>query len=194
VPVRWGFISAFSSLSSSNAGRSKSTWKPLNTNHASAQHGAQPAEAPQQGRPNILTFRSFEPIVSVPVNTKWPTHFPGGCPPSDAASARGLVYRIVANTPPRPEEFLSAYERNPTKYTEDCKARGLSVHSDRTELQRLLRTVPAMKNLGKYVASAILEPPHGELKPTPTGNSKSHCTWWVSSGTEPWTLFRIVGA
>jgi hypothetical protein len=139
-----------------------------------------------------LTFLSFEPIVSVPMNAKWPAHFPGGCPPHDAGFAGGLVYRIVANKPPRPEEFLSAYERNPTKYMEDCRARGLSVQRDGSELQKLLRTVPAMKKLGKYVAGAVLEPLHGELKPTPSGRSKSHCTWWVANGTEPWMLFRVV--
>ena len=126
------------------------------------------------------------------MDSQWPAHFPSGCPPIEAVAASGMVYRIVANAPPQAKEFRSVYEKNPSKYAADCRARGLSVHKDRTELQKLLRTVPAMKKLGEHIASAALEAAHGKLKATPSGRGKSHCTWWVTTGIEPCTLFSIV--
>jgi hypothetical protein len=119
---------------------------------------------------------------------EWPAHFPKGCPPLDSTDTNGIVYRIISNKPPNARDFRSFYDESPAKFAKSCKARGLSVLSDRTEASRLLRTVPA---LGEHVASAKLEPHHGKIKSTPSIRSQSHCTWWVRVGTEPEKLFAV---
>ncbi len=126
---------------------------------------------------------------------RWPNHFPPGCPPADAVSCSGVVFRLVAGEPLGPSDFLSWWDEGKAdglegdKLSQSC---GLSVTREVAELQRMRRKVPGFR--GKLVASGELMPRVGKMKPTPSGGLRSHCTWWVPLGIRPWSdvTFKMV--
>jgi hypothetical protein len=122
----------------------------------------------------------------------WPKHFPSGCPNSDAASASGVVYRLVTNDPPTADDFLSYWTMFPgTEWGErKCKACGLSVFSNRDDAIKLLQ-LPKFQNC-RVAASSVLTDAHGVTNPTPNHLSPSHVTWWVPLGVEVQPLFAVL--
>ena len=102
---------------------------------------------------------------------------PDGCPPDTAeeiAQPRD-VFRLVRTDPPTEEDFKSQREENPGRTfrgVDECQARGLSVHTERSDSENALR-------LPKFRRWSIcrLQLGLGAGKILQTGRP-SHHTWW----------------
>ena len=127
----------------------------------------------------------------------WPNYYPDRCPPSDAPNADGVVFRLVANVPPKASDFEPIVVEQPHRDYSNCpcQACGVSVHRQREDsdalLQSLGRRVAAFR--GKRVATGTLNPEVGLLKATPSAKKigKSHHTWWIPRGVDPSPLFVV---
>ncbi len=107
----------------------------------------------------------------------WPPHFPNQCPPADATDASGKLFRLIKENPATEFDFLSYFERFPSKPNHDeCKSRGLSVCKTVEDLKELQKAVPALRD--RVIAEANLATGMGLLKNTPSKNCTGHCTWW----------------
>lgn len=122
---------------------------------------------------------------------KWPSFFPPRCPPSEAKDALAEVFRLVSSNPPAVGDFESWAEKNPNKWSGNCKASGLSVFTAKSDLLRLLRRVPGMSAPGDLIASANLSPEAGKLMHTPR-DGNSHHTWWAPAGFDHTAAFKVV--
>src|SRR5579871_1308833 len=109
----------------------------------------------------------------------FPKEFPPGCPPEEAVSATGVVYRIVKNAQLSPGDFLSTQEEG-RKFSARfrCQAAGLSVYRDQRDADLCRKKYP---RLGERIAQGVLTNEHGKTKPTPN-NGNSHTTWWPHDG------------
>ena len=122
-------------------------------------------------------------------------HLPSDCPPEEAREASNdLVYRFVTTNPPTQQDFLSWRELNPQlpcpeKLTE-CQARGISVYTSKTDVDRLKRKIPVFRD--KILALGNLNSQLGMIQNTPSKNAKSHHTWWFPFDSEPWTIFQVL--
>lgn len=107
----------------------------------------------------------------------WPTHFPGHCPPIDAAQLLGIVYRFINGRGPTEWDFLSHYERKPTNsWSDPCRARGLSVVRTIQDCEIMREGIPALRK--KRIAVANINTPVGLITNTPSVTCQGHCTWW----------------
>lgn len=117
-------------------------------------------------------------------------HLPDNCPPEDAQSSSGTVYRMVTDKPSN-QDFLSFRELKPQKsYPSDCIASGLSTYTDPEGVRRLQSRVPRFRKM--KVAKANLDESHGKMKNTPSNLHISHHTWWLEKDSEPWLDFNLV--
>lgn len=117
----------------------------------------------------------------------WPAYFPEHCPPGLAKLAAGVVYRIVSNSPPGPDDFVPVALKTPHRDfgPEDyCRACGLSVHSDIEASKKTLRRYP---RLGTMIAEGVLTEQMGVV----VGGRHHHITWWVQ-GADSHQRFDVV--
>lgn len=126
---------------------------------------------------------------------EWPDFYPANCPPVEAEPASGTVYRLVQNNPPRAKDFRTPFEENPGRFNNKptIKNCGLSVHTDMQDSERLhevTKMIPRFKN--SQIAEGELNPTLGLIQHTPSSKYKSHHSWWVPIGTEPWVVFKIM--
>lgn len=125
----------------------------------------------------------------------WPDYFPESCPPNDAEHAAGKYYRIVDEDPPDEEDFLGNLRlqqlglRRKRRWDDECKAFGVSILADRDEILRLRQSLGPMRS--KAIAYGDITG-DGVLKHTPSGEYKSHHTWWVPTSSESHKYFRVV--
>jgi hypothetical protein len=97
------------------------------------------------------------------------------CPPTEAASSRLTVYRLVDNIPLRTEDIWSYRTLYPTKvFKDECIARACSVYADYKDL-KILRKIPKFKM--KKMVVIDIEEKDGVLLKT---FSNSHLSWWIS--------------
>jgi hypothetical protein len=105
-----------------------------------------------------------------------------------------MVYRAVSNNPPSQEDFLSHREMWPTQKfsAPECEVCGLSVFTDKQDIERLIRRIPRMRAM--LIAQGTLNPDLGNMKPTPSGpaHKNSHHTWWLPREAQPWLVFNCV--
>ena len=121
---------------------------------------------------------------------QWPDFYPENCPPAEAKPASGTVYRLVKHNPPRLEDFLSTWEEFPGRFPEPTiKISGTSVHRDLQDSERLKNRIGHLRN--RKIAKGKLNPTLGMIQHTPS-REKSHHTWWIPIGTEPWFVFRVI--
>lgn len=110
---------------------------------------------------------------------------PEGCPPEDAEeiTAERVVYRLVRTNPPAADDFRSHRAEQPVAHfrVPECIARGVSVHTERSDSEALLK-LPQFR--GRLVCLVNLEAGAGCMKQTST---PSHHTWW------PLAAFDILG-
>lgn len=102
---------------------------------------------------------------------------PPGCPPDDAEEILEprAMFPLVRTLPPTEDDFRSQRAEKPTrvfKGVTECEARGLSVHADRADSERVLK-LPSMR--GRRVCRLLLTTGAGRIKQTWT---PSHHTWW----------------
>ena len=121
---------------------------------------------------------------------EWPDFYPENCPPAEAKPASGTFYRLVKHNPPQAEDFLSTWEEFPGRFPEPTiKNSGVSVYTDPQDIERLKKRVRQLK--GRKTAEGELNPMHGLIQST-EGKEKSHHTWWIPIGAEPWLVFKVV--
>lgn len=112
---------------------------------------------------------------------EWPAFYPPDCPPKDANEFSGSFFRFVENDPPNGSDFLPMIIQNPNKkYTPLCKACGISLFKNETDLNILMRRIPAYRN--KKIAHGTLNQNCGRGKHTPNQFYQSHYTWWIPDG------------
>lgn len=126
---------------------------------------------------------------------EWPYFYPVNCPPVEAKPASGKIYRLVRRDPAEEKDFKSLFEENPQGFknepnTRICIGCGLSVHTDLRDSERLKKRVRKFKN--RRIAEGELNPTFGTIQHTPSSRFKSHHTWWVPIGAEPWVIFNVI--
>jgi hypothetical protein len=126
---------------------------------------------------------------------EWPSFYPTNCPSAGAEPASGTVYRLVRNDPAQPEDFKTPFEENPRRFNNkpSIKNCGLSVHTDMQDSEQLktvMKMVPRFKDT--QIAEGELNPTLGMIQHTPSSEYRSHRSWWVPIGAEPWVVFKIV--
>jgi len=127
---------------------------------------------------------------------EWPDFYPVNCPPAEAEPASGTVYRLVNHDPAQEEDFKTPFEENPRrfKYTPNIKNCALSVQTDIQDSEQLkkamMKMVPRFKNC--QIAEGELNPALGLIQHTPSREYRSHHSWWVPIGAEPWVVFKVI--
>lgn len=110
---------------------------------------------------------------------------PVGCPPpeADEINFERDVYRLVRASPPGLGDFRSQRDERPQAVFQvsECLSRGLSVHTVRSDSERM-RKLPRFKN--HLVCRVHLESGAGKIQQT---FQPSHHTWW------PLAAFDILG-
>lgn len=100
---------------------------------------------------------------------------PDGCPPDIAEKIDGPrdVFRLVRTNPPSEIDFRSQRAEKPDHtFSDECQARGLSVHAERRDSEKALR-LPTLR--GRLVCRLRLGAGAGEILQT---GRYSHHTWW----------------
>lgn len=123
----------------------------------------------------------------------WRKHLPDDCPPEDAISTNGLVYRLADKINFDEHDFLSYRELYPSRQWEgvsECVAGGISIYTNIEGVHRLKRRVKTMKH--KPILKGFLTPTHGKMKHTPSETHPSHHTWWIPEDETPWDVFKVV--
>ena len=126
---------------------------------------------------------------------EWPHFYPVNCPPPEAEPASGKIYRLVQRDPVQERDFKPLFEENPQRFrnesnTKICIGCGLSVHTDRQDSEQLKKRVRKFKN--RQIAEGELNPTLGMIQHTPSSRFKSHHTWWIPIGAEPWVIFNVI--
>ena len=121
---------------------------------------------------------------------EWPDFYPENCPPPEAEPASGTVYRLVRNDPPQAEDFLSTWEEFPGRFPEPTiQISGVSVYRDPQDIERLKNRIRHLRN--RKTAKGELNSTLGFIQPT-KGRERSHHTWWIPIGAEPWLVFKVI--
>ena len=121
---------------------------------------------------------------------QWPDYYPENCPPKEAEPASGTVYRLVRHNPPQAKDFLSTWEEFPGRFPEPTiKNSGVSVYTDPQDIERLKKRIRQLKD--RKTAEGELNPTLGLIQRT-AGKEKSHHTWWIPIGSEPWLVFKVI--
>ena len=97
------------------------------------------------------------------------------------------MFRLVGRKGICPEEFRSHAEKDPATHGGRCQACGLSVYTDRDDLEEGRQLVPGMAK--KRVVVGTLPEGSGKMMPTPSPTWKTHRTWWVRPGLNAASLF-----
>ena len=122
---------------------------------------------------------------------EWPDFYPVNCPPAEAESASGTVYRLVQYNPAQAEDFKTPWEEFPRRFKEPTITNcGLSVHTNPQDSEKLRNTIPQLRN--RQIAKGELNPELGLIQHTPSSEYESHHSWWVPIGAEPWVVFNII--
>ena len=106
---------------------------------------------------------------------KYREPLPEGCPPETAEEINQPrdVFRLVRTNPPTELDFMSQRAVRPGyRFRDECQARGLSVHSERSDSEKASR-LPTLR--GRLVCRLSLESGAGEILQT---GRYSHHTWW----------------
>ncbi len=102
----------------------------------------------------------------------WPDFYPADCPPAEAESASGTVYRLVKHDPARAEDFKSVFEENlrGVKEKQTVNLYGLSVHRDSQDSERLRERLKnrARKFKNRQIAEGSLNSTLGMIRHTPS--------------------------
>ena len=84
------------------------------------------------------------------------------------------VYRLVKTIPPTDDDFRSQRAEKPHHhFSDECRARGLSVHTDPRDSEKA-RRLPTLQ--GRLICRLRLDAGAGELLQT---GRPSHHTWWL---------------
>ena len=118
------------------------------------------------------------------------------CPPTDAETASGVVYRIVENNPPDKDDFIPMAKSRTRNFKgfktpeQQCNAHGLSVFRN---IQEALEAKDNSKHLSDISKPAVAEltPSCGLIKGGTSRRYTSHFTWWPPEDMEIWKMFEV---
>jgi hypothetical protein len=112
---------------------------------------------------------------------------PPGCPPTDAQTCVGDVYRLIPTLPIDDRGFVSHFALYPGKtWTDGCQARGLSVSRSYEAAVKVRKRFKAYRTF--KIAVASIQGGLGVIKQT--GEAQHH-TWWPEDGFILPSLFTI---
>jgi hypothetical protein len=108
-----------------------------------------------------------------PCQVGWAELLPAECPCGGSANTCGeTVFRVAASNPATLADFAShAALYSDRRYTNECKARAISVWCDLSHCVELLK-LPRLK--GGFIVALTLPPGAGALK----GGTTGHVSWW----------------
>ncbi|CRI57975.1 hypothetical protein [Pseudomonas sp. CCOS 191] len=121
----------------------------------------------------------------------FPDGLPDNCPLPAAVSCSGMIYMVSLNNPVHEQDCLSQAERGRAADATGenaCIRHGLSVFPDLASCSHQQSLFP---RLGKYIATARLEPSHGKILQTPAKRNPLHMTWWPCKDVERKLLFSM---
>lgn len=126
---------------------------------------------------------------------EWPDFYPENCPSAGAKPASGKVCRLVRKDPAQPKDFIPLFLEKTALFKnkstiEVCQGCGISVCDDLQDIMKLQRSSAKMRK--RRIAEGELNPTLGKIQHTPSSQYKSHHTWWVLVGTEPWFVFNVI--
>ena len=106
---------------------------------------------------------------------------PTGCPPEAARDITEAlnVFRLVRTNPPTDSDFRSQLAEKPGAVfagISECQARGLSVHTQRSDSESA-RKLPSLR--GRLICRLVLGAGSGRILQT---GRLSHHTWWPLAG------------
>jgi hypothetical protein len=141
------------------------------------------AESPAE-LPLATSLAATAPIISI---------LPKDCPPADANSHAGQVFRLVKADPATIDDFKTYFDLYPGRQwttREACPAHGLSI---RLTLAAAIAEAKKMRSRIKAahweVAVATLGPKDGHVLQTFT--DPNHHTWWPSHQTDFLAIFSV---
>jgi hypothetical protein len=123
----------------------------------------------------------------ISADRSFPSAWPDGCPPAEAAAPKSTYYRIVKSDPLDQEDFLSYVELGKSlKGADRCRLCGISLY-DTWEAADIARAnFPA---IGDLIARGKLTEANGLFKQT--GTNLHHYTWWPFEGVDRVSPFQI---
>jgi hypothetical protein len=125
-----------------------------------------------------------------PNNYNWPDGTPKNCPPTDAAPADGLYFRVVKNIPPDETDF-SRWIDEPHNLGKPliCNSCGVSLFSTEEGARKIIERFPNRwkKEPNHGVVLGRLIPEHGVIKQT--GIDSTHHDLWKQVGVTICHLF-----
>jgi hypothetical protein len=129
----------------------------------------------------------------LPNSYRFPAHYPAGCPPVDTELCDDYLYLVPhADRLPRKKDFRSYFDRGLGRDlpdSEGCSLRGVSIHQDIADLERILKLYPGKAE--RCVVKLRLPGGHGIVKHTPSAEGgDSHHDWWIPVGVDPSTYFE----
>jgi hypothetical protein len=104
------------------------------------------------------------------------------CPPVEASSAHGDVYRCCKSNPPAAADMETHEESARLPDADPCLRRAVSVFRDQQDAEHQVRLFRRWKR--KFVARAQLLPTHGQVMLT-KGQQPTHTSWWPAPGLDP---------
>jgi hypothetical protein len=107
----------------------------------------------------------------------FPSYFPAGCPPPEASSASGVVFRIVAGGVLSDGDFRTHHEAGTALSAPPCRRCGVSVFNSLERAQHRLGLSP---HLGNAIAQGELKEVAG--KTLLTSERSGHLEWWPFDG------------
>lgn len=110
----------------------------------------------------------------------WPSDFPAQCPPSIARAEEIYVYRLVNNSPPKAEDFLSTRQEWPAREfkteIDKCNACGVSVFRNKNDAEKKKQKYKPLRS--KLIAYGKIDASDGVILET---YESSHMTWWLKT-------------
>ena len=120
------------------------------------------------------------------------THFRYSIPPC-IGSRTHFRYSIppCQHDPAQAEDFETPWEEYPGRFPEPTITNcGLSIHTDSQDSEKLKNRIKKFRK--RQIAEGELNPTLGVIQRTPS-LEKSHHSWWIPLGAEPWGVFNIIG-
>lgn len=122
--------------------------------------------------------------------SRFPDFFPEDCPPDSAKPEENNVFRLTRN-PIEEKDFLSQHLLGGKREHPSCKCAkyGISVFTSYDDVKKLQKCSPHMRK--KSISRGKTLPGYGIISKTPW-NYKSHCTWYLYEGVNPYKDFEII--
>lgn len=121
----------------------------------------------------------------------YPNWFPKNCPPADCEMRNKLLYRLCKGSNPNPDDFLSYYLLG--KKFSGVNGYGISMLASLEDAKKyFLLPAKVVKDKRFHSIAKGFTEDDGVWKYTHSDRYKSHVTWWLKDGAEPWKRFEIV--